>query len=205
MDVAATPRFKFMPKIIFPAVTSSAVTVCLILVMASLIHTNIKKPPEGNPTVTTNIFANIPPIKTYTKEPKPTRPPEVEEMPSSPTFEPQIIEPTLTNNNIIHKQITHNPVFNPNMSSGGLVQQVMVPPNYPARAVTKGIEGYVDIRFSVTASGTTTDIHIVRSEPAGTFDRSAIKAVKRWKYLPDAERTNPLPELTERIRFTLDQ
>jgi TonB family protein len=36
----------------------------------------------------------------------------------------------------------------------------------------------------VSVEGEPSDVHIVASEPAGTFDRAAMAAVKRWRYAP---------------------
>lgn len=56
---------------------------------------------------------------------------------------------------------------------------------YPAEALKKAIEGYVDVIFDITSTGATTNVRILKAEPRRVFDRSAIKAVKRWKYRPE--------------------
>jgi TonB family protein len=58
------------------------------------------------------------------------------------------------------------------------------PPEYPQSALTHGVTGSVLLSFTVDAKGTTRDVQVLQSTPAGVFDRSAVSAVKRWKYAP---------------------
>jgi len=54
--------------------------------------------------------------------------------------------------------------------------------NYPRKALRKGIEGYVIIQFVIDTDGAVLDPYVIESEPAGIFDRAAIKAVRKWLY-----------------------
>jgi protein TonB len=90
-------------------------------------------------------------------------------------------------------------------SGGHLVKQVMIAPIYPRKLLARGVEGYVDVQFVVTPKGSTDRILVVNSMPEGAFDRAAVKAVAKWKYLPPADsgiKTNSEPQL-ERIRFEI--
>lgn len=58
------------------------------------------------------------------------------------------------------------------------------PPRYPQRALERNVSGWVDVYFTVSASGETTDIEIANSEPTTTFDRAATKAVEQWIFQP---------------------
>lgn len=64
---------------------------------------------------------------------------------------------------------------------------VRVEPEYPPRALSRGVEGWALIQFSVTAAGTTTDVKAIESQPPGVFDQAAIRAVGSWKYNPKVE------------------
>jgi TonB family protein len=80
-----------------------------------------------------------------------------------------------------------------------------VGPEYPERALTQKITGSVTVEFIVDKKGETQDVHVVSAEPAGTFDRSAIAAVRRWRYEPPT--VNGVPtEVTTRttVKFTLE-
>jgi protein TonB len=79
-------------------------------------------------------------------------------------------------------------------------------PEYPERALAQKISGAVTVEFIVGTKGETIDVRVVASEPAGIFDRSAINAVKRWRYEPHTVDGVP-QEVTQRaiIRFSPDQ
>lgn len=72
-------------------------------------------------------------------------------------------------------------------SDRDIVPLVRVDPDYPPRAKQQGIEGYVDIQFTISPVGTVQDAVVVRSKPAYVFDRSALRAVRKWKYNPKIE------------------
>jgi protein TonB len=67
---------------------------------------------------------------------------------------------------------------------GDVVPIIRQDPEYPARALTGGVEGWVQVRFSVTAVGSVRDATVVASEPGTTFDEAALKAIARWRYNP---------------------
>ncbi len=67
---------------------------------------------------------------------------------------------------------------------GDAVPLVRMQPDYPPGAATRNIEGWVQVRFSVTTAGTVRDAIVVASEPGTTFDEAALKAVARWRYNP---------------------
>lgn len=79
-------------------------------------------------------------------------------------------------------------------------------PTYPARARERGTEGWVDLEFTVTRDGTTQDAVVRAAEPAGTFDRAALDAVKRWRYEPRVVGGNVVEQRVEtRLRFRLSE
>jgi len=61
---------------------------------------------------------------------------------------------------------------------------VRVAPDYPPRAAARGLEGWVQIQFAVTATGTVRDPVVVAAEPRGIFEDAALKAIARWRYNP---------------------
>ncbi|GEA51983.1 protein TonB [Vibrio inusitatus NBRC 102082] len=67
-------------------------------------------------------------------------------------------------------------------------QQVMplhrMEPRYPARALSRKIEGYVVMSFTINEVGNPINIEVVQSEPKRVFDREATRALQRWKYQP---------------------
>jgi protein TonB len=60
----------------------------------------------------------------------------------------------------------------------------MVQPVYPESARKRGIEGWVELAFTVTPSGTVEDVEVRNASPAGTFDDAAIRALRGWRFEP---------------------
>ncbi len=60
----------------------------------------------------------------------------------------------------------------------------IVSPVYPPRAESSGIEGNVELEFSVTPQGTVADVRVVRAKPAGIFEAAARAAISEWRFVP---------------------
>lgn len=81
-----------------------------------------------------------------------------------------------------------------------------VAPAYPARALQRETEGWVDLEFTVNKDGTTRDAVVRAAEPAETFDRAALDAVRRWRYEPRVVNGAAIEQRVEtRLRFKLTQ
>jgi len=65
-----------------------------------------------------------------------------------------------------------------------VIPRVRVNPEYPPAAITRSVEGWVRVQFSVTSIGTVRDAVVVDSEPGTVFDEAALKAIARWRYSP---------------------
>ena len=112
-------------------------------------------------------------------QPKPEKMPEI----------PQI---TSTNTNLSNENVgSVTPTFDrSNMgqisvgSDRDVVPLVRINPEYPTRARERGVEGWVQVEFTITAAGTVADQKVVDADPKGIFDRAALDAIGRWKYNP---------------------
>ncbi|AEQ97693.1 TonB family protein [Xanthomonas oryzae] len=60
----------------------------------------------------------------------------------------------------------------------------MQPPKYPADAIAAGLAGFVELQIAVSPNGTPDHIAIVRSTPAGVFDRAVLDAARYWRFAP---------------------
>jgi TonB family protein len=79
-----------------------------------------------------------------------------------------------------------------------------VQPIYPAKALAAKMEGWVDVAFTIAASGKVQDAVVRSSSVPLTFDEAALKAVLQWRYKPFLRDDKPVPVRTEiRIRFAL--
>ncbi len=90
-------------------------------------------------------------------------------------------------------------------SDGEYMPIVQVAPNYPRRAQTRGLEGYVTLEFTVTRQGTVRDPRVVDSSNS-VFDSAAIDAVMRFRYRPRVIDGEPVdvPGVRFRITFQLE-
>lgn len=81
---------------------------------------------------------------------------------------------------------------------------VRVEPIYPSRAMSRGIEGYVILEFTVLASGAVDEesILVLEGDPEGMFDSAAIRAVRKWKYRPKVVAGKPVPQYGIRTKLT---
>jgi protein TonB len=69
-----------------------------------------------------------------------------------------------------------------------------VDPEYPPDAARRGIEGSVDLSFTVDPEGKVTDVIVDHSEPTDIFDRAAALAVRRWRYEPKLMSGTPVEQ-----------
>jgi TonB family protein len=79
-----------------------------------------------------------------------------------------------------------------------------VEPEFPRRARDEGVQGWVDVRFLVTAEGKTAEIEVLDSQPGGTFDEAAVAAVERWRFKQRRVDGEAVPSRTG-IRLRFDQ
>lgn len=86
-------------------------------------------------------------------------------------------------------------------SGDGVTRLIRVAPDYPPAAAAAGIEGYVEVRFSISPAGTVVDPEVVAADPPGVFDAAALAAVSRWRYTHPAG--GATPSITERIEFNI--
>jgi protein TonB len=92
-----------------------------------------------------------------------------------------------------------------NIAEGDYLPIVRVAPVYPARALSRGLEGFVDLSFTVTTAGTVEDPVVIQST-SSLFERAAIRAVLKFKYKPRVVDGVPVrvPGVKTRISFQLE-
>lgn len=69
-------------------------------------------------------------------------------------------------------------------AEGDIIPIVRIPPQYPREAALARIEGWVKVEFTITEAGTVKDARIIDAKPSRVFNRSAIRAILRWKFKP---------------------
>ncbi len=82
-----------------------------------------------------------------------------------------------------------------------------VPPIYPPRAAERGIEGWVDVRFTISPIGAVVDPEVIASHPSSIFNRAALRTIKKWKYRPKVVDGVGVPQtgIETRIEFDLTE
>lgn len=79
---------------------------------------------------------------------------------------------------------------------------VRVPPNYPAEARAKGIQGTVMVKALVLKDGTVREAHA--SEPLQYLDRAAEACVLQWRFKPAMSGSTPVAVwVSIPVKFTL--
>jgi protein TonB len=70
----------------------------------------------------------------------------------------------------------------PVIQEAKLIRRVI--PDYPSAAKRDGIEGSVDLEVTVSARGVVEDVSVAHATPPDMFEKSALAAVRKWKYDP---------------------
>lgn len=79
-----------------------------------------------------------------------------------------------------------------------------VPPQYPIHAERRGVEGWVDLEFSISKTGRVIDPKVTGAKPAGMFDQAARAAVMKWRYRPKVDRGSPVERIGVRVRIRFE-
>ncbi len=70
------------------------------------------------------------------------------------------------------------------VSANSLKRTRTVQPVYPESARKKGIEGWVELAFTVTPNGTVEDVEVRNASPANVFEDAATRAIRGWRFEP---------------------
>ena len=144
-----------------------------------------------------------------TKKEKPEKPPEPEQAPDMPSPD------TLDSFDSSMAVSMSSPVIDASLNIGGVgfgvsdgeyLPIVKVAPIYPARAASRGLEGYVILEFTVTRAGTVRDVFVVEST-SSIFERAATTAAYKFKYKPRVIDGEPVevPGVRNKITFVLEK
>ena len=75
--------------------------------------------------------------------------------------------------------------FSLGVGEGDYLPIVKVAPIYPNRALTRGVEGYCVVQYTVTRQGTTKDPIVIESQcTSGLFHNASLNAALKFKYKP---------------------
>ena len=137
--------------------------------------------------------------------PKPDRPDDVQEQPDVPEADvtPDRVDINSNLNLGAVKVGINRDLKGFNSNDGEYLPIFRAPQIYPRRAAERGLCGWVDVSFTVTASGGTRDPVVIESS-SSMFESSAKKAVLKYKYKPRQVGGKPVDVPGVKIRVSYE-
>lgn len=200
-----------MGRYIFSIVVGSIITLSLLFVMQLLIVTGktaLTDPRERHKLEFVRVKRNEDVNVADLTPEKPPKPPETP--PETPPQEMDNVNPDSPSINVSAPTVVANTdIGGPggmNIAEGDYLPIVRVAPVYPARALSRGLEGFVDMSFTVTTAGTVKDPIVIQST-SSLFERAATNAVLKFKYKPRVVDGVPVEVqgVKTRISFMLEE
>ncbi|GGI75514.1 energy transducer TonB [Shewanella gelidii] len=194
-------------------IVGGAVTFALFVFMAFLVGGGAKRADVKSDSPVIEISMDKQDTEVQDKprvKPKPPKPPEQPPLPDTPP--PDSSSDIDTNMAFSMGSLntgdasTGFKLGNMMTRDGDVAPIVRIPPQWPIKALRDGKEGWVQLSFSITETGSTADVKVIKAEPKRLFNKSAIKALKKWKYKPKIVDGKPMKRtgLTVQLDFSLD-
>ena len=191
----------------FSIVIGTVVTLSLLFIMQLLIVTGkqaLTDPRERHKLEFVRVKKNEN-VNTQDLTPeKPPKPPETP--PETPPQDMDNVDPDAPSIDIPRPEVSANTdIGGPgsmNIAEGDYLPIVRVAPVYPSRALSRGLEGFVDMSFTVTSAGTVKD-PIVLQSTSSLFERAATRAVLKFKYKPRVGDGVPVEVSSVKTRITV--
>ena len=179
-----------MVRLIIGMITALAVTLSLFWLMQYLIETADRTLNDDSAGTLVDFVRVKRNEEVERRQLKPEKPPQPEDAP------PQPPTPQLDNLNPSAEKIAISAVpvetdiemtggFSLGVGEGDYLPIVKVAPIYPNRALTRGIEGFCVVQYTVTRNGTTRDPFVIEDQcTSSLFHRASINAALKFKYKP---------------------
>lgn len=87
--------------------------------------------------------------------------------------------------------------------AGELLPLVRAQPVYPHTAQKRGLEGYCDLKFTVTENGNTADVQVTYCT-SSVFERPSVRALLKFKYQPRVVDGSPVAVSGMLVRLTFE-
>ena len=195
-------------RYVISIVTGVVVTLTLLFVMQLLIATGkgaLTKPRERAQLDFVRVKRNE---NLNTQEVIPEKPPKPPETPpETPPQDMDNIDPDTPTIDVARPTIMGGTdIGGPgrmNIAEGDYLPIVRVAPVYPSRALSRGLEGFVDMSFTVTATGSVIN-PIVLQSTSSMFERAATRAVVKFKYKPRVVDGIPVEVSGVKTRITFE-
>ena len=182
------------------------ITLILFFVMQAVIATDEARLDEGAKGKLLDFVRLQEDQELQTKQRKPKPPPPPDEPPPDmpkPEFESSDISQGV-DVGAVDVDVNLNVEGGGFSSDGEYLPIVKVNPQYPRRAQTRGIEGYVLLEYIVTKTGAVRDPVVIEAKPPGIFNRAAINAALKYKYKPKVVNGEPIDVAGVKTRITFE-
>ncbi len=200
-------------KIFLSLLLAAIVTFALLWTMQFLIATADKKLDKAKPGQMVDFVRVKKQEVIEKKKPKPKKPPPPKMAPEPPKPQLDDVKP-----DVEKIALSAAPVeadvdvdasgFSMGFNDGEMLPIVKVQPQYPRRALSRGIEGFVVVEFTVTKRGAVKNAHVVDSYPkTDIFHKAALNAALKFKYKPKVVDGQPLdvPGVRNKITFQIER
>jgi TonB family protein len=92
------------------------------------------------------------------------------------------------------------------VSASSLKRVKITAPQYPESARKRGIEGWVEVVFTVMPNGEVENVEVRNASPADVFDEAAMRAVRQWRFEPVLRNGQKIEQRAMiRLKFSNDQ
>ena len=182
------------------------ITLVLFFVMQAVIATDEARLDEGAKGKLLDFVRLEEDQELQTKQRKPKPPPPPDEPPPDmpkPEFESSDISQGV-DVGAVDVDVNLNVEGGGFSSDGEYLPIVKVNPQYPRRAQTRGIEGYVLLEYIVTKTGAVRDPVVIEAKPPGIFNRAAINAALKYKYKPKVVNGEPIDVAGVKTRISFE-
>ncbi|HEX7038354.1 MAG TPA: TonB family protein [Pseudomonadales bacterium] len=173
----------------------SVVTAAVFLMMQGLIEPERLEIRESPPGAVLDFLPVIEPTPSTIRDPKPKRPDEPIEPPPT-DIRPPVGDRFVDTFGVPFEAPPADQPADPTLgalSDGDALPIVKVQPVYPRYALTRNIEGYVLVEFTIDTLGRVVDVQVIEARPEGVFEQAALQAAQRFRYKPRVVNGQPTP------------
>ena len=138
---------------------------------------------------------------------KPPMPPQKTTQQSTPMKQIAMRMPNITPDlSLANSSLLGDAQVGMGFGDGDVIPLVRMPAQYPSKAKRRNIEGFVKARLEINALGTVDSVEIIDSKPKGVFERSAIRALYKYKFKPQIINGKPQAQtVTQTLDYVLDK
>jgi len=141
------------------------------------------------------------------KPKKPPMPPQQAAQQNTPMKQIAMRMPKISPDlSLANKSLLGDAQIGMGFGDGDVIPLVRMPAQYPNKAKRRNIEGFVKARLQVNIQGTVDSVEIIDAKPKGVFERSAIRALYKYKFKPQMIDGKAQPQtVTQTLEYSLDK